>query len=437
MDASMMMSQRPSGGGGGGGNNSKPSASSSSSSSSGGGGGSSTIGKYKGVMLCNRPHRGGGPAQPGDTANKTLDSGRVQPFRAGGYNPIENDIGLSRARPERHAAPRKMVPSVTAKHKQWLANYTAEKLRMEADMEQSEEEKKKKRIEFQLKERKLRNAILSDKNGGDDDDDGEEQPQTTARTAGGTRDQELEEMLKFTEDINDTEFDAEMDKMLQEGAGDDDWGALLDGEGGGGVEFDPESDDNELVHPDTGAGGYDGDDAISRAEWRERMAVKVNPKTGEPSDAEGAVSRRDYLTSQGMDVQRINAGDARRRAAAARGAGAVGLTADALAEWNASSGGKDGGGGGAGGKDDDALSTASAVLADSKKIRSVHSARSVAAVARQQQQQAKKGGGLPEIAELHSGMGIPAPKIVTLDEDRLAYKKHTNQLPYMNRNPAV
>jgi hypothetical protein len=429
----MMMSQRPSGGGGGG-NNSKPSASSSSSSSGGGAGGSSTIGKYKGVMLCNRPHRGGGPAQPGDTANKALPSGGVLPFRAGGHNPMENDIGLSRARPERHAAPRKKVPSVTAKHKQWLANYTAEKLRMEADMEQSEEEKKKKRVEFQLKERKLRNAILADKNGGDDDD-GDEQPQTTARTAGGTRDQELEEMLKFTEDINDTEFDAEMDKMLREGAGDDDWGALLDGDGDGGVEFDPESDDNELVHPDTGAGGYDGDDAISRAEWRERMAVKVHPTTGEPSDAEGAVSRRDYLTSKGVDVQRINAGDARRRAAAAKG---VGLTAEALAEWHAGSGGGGGGGGGggsgAGEKDDDVMSTASAVLADSKKIRSVHSARSVAAVARQKNNKGERPTlVLPDISE----SSIPAPKIVTLDEDRLAYKKHTNQLPYMNRNPAV
>lgn len=449
MDASMMMSQRPSGGGGGGGSSSssRPAASSSSSGGGGGGGGSSTIGKYKGVMLCNRPSRG--PAQAGNTANKTLASGRLQPFRAGGHNPIENDIGLTRARPERHAAPRKKVESVTAKHKKWLANYTAEKLRLEAEMEKSEEEKQKQREQFMKRERKLRNAILTnvkDKGG----DGGEskrsnnnnktnskksrqvdhDEPQTTT-----SRDADLDELLKFTEDINDEDFDAQMEAMLEDG--DEDWAALLDeaeNAGGGAVEFDPESDDNELVHPDTGASGYDGDDAISRAEWRERMVEMVDPETGEPSDSDDAVSRRRYLLDQGLDVQRLYAGDARKRAAR-RGPGAVGLTAEALKEWNASNGG--------GGRrqqdeeeelEDDIMSTASAVLADSKKIRSVHSARSVAAIARKKEMRVPKIDRLPEI---HEAGGIPAPKIVTLDEGRLEYKKHANQLPYMNRNPAV
>ena len=428
-----MMSQRPSGGG-----SSRPAAASSSSSSSagggGGGGGSSTIGKYKGVMLCNRPSRG--PAQAGNTANKTLASGRLQPFRAGGNNPIENDIGLTRARPERHAAPRKKVESVTAKHKKWLANYTAEKLRLEAEMEKSEEEKQKQREQFMKRERKLRNAILTnvkDKGDGESKRNNnskksrqiQDEPQTTSRDA------DLDELLKFTEDINEEDFDAQMEAMLEDGDQDEDWAALLEEaeNAGSAVEFDPESDDNELVHPDTGASGYDGDDAISRAEWRERMVEMVDPETGEPSDSDDAVSRRRYLLDQGLDVQRLYAGDARKRAAR-RGPGAVGLTAEALKEWNASNGGRRQ-------QDeeeleDDIMSTASAVLADSKKIRSVHSARSVAAIARKKEMRVPKIDRLPEIHE-----GIPAPKIVTLDEGRLEYKKHANQLPYMNRNPAV
>ena len=391
-------------------------------------------------MLCNRPHRGGnGPSQAGGTANKTLSSGRLQPFRAGGHNPIENDIGLTRARPERHAAPRKKGPSATAKHKKWLANYTAQKLRLEAEMEKSEEEKKKQREKFMKRERRLRNAILTNVKE-------EEVPQTSshAQTAGSQRDAELEELLKFTEDINDAEFDQQMEEMLKGGEDDDeDWAALLDddvdgaGAGGGALEFDPESDDNELVHPDTGAGGYDGDDAISRGEWRERMLETVDPETGEPSDADDAVSRRDYLTAQGVDVARVNASDNRNRSVAPRG---VGLSAEALREWNAANGNGGGAGGrGRGGNDDDPeddiLSTASAVLADSKRIRSVHSARSVAAIARQKELRQRKIERLPELTEAPGG--IQPPKIVTVDEKRLDYKKHTNQLPYMNRNPAV
>lgn len=79
----MMMSQRPVASS----NNSKPAASSSSSGS--------TIGKYKGVMLCNRPSHSG-PAQAGNTANRAVGTSKMVPFRAGGHNPIENDIGLTR-----------------------------------------------------------------------------------------------------------------------------------------------------------------------------------------------------------------------------------------------------------------------------------------------------------------------------------------------------
>jgi len=413
-----MMSQRPSGSSS---NNSKPAASSSS--------GSGTIGKYKGVMLCNRPTRG--PAQAGNTANKTLSSGRLAPFRAGGHNPIENDIGLTRARPKRHAAPRKKVETVTAKHKKWLAQFTAEKLRLEAEMEKEELEKKKNREKFMARERRLRNAIT--KNVKKDEDQEQAQPQTSSRaeTPGDKRDKELEDLLKFTDDINDEDFDQQMEEMLQDD-NDADWvGELLDQElGKEPLEFDPESDDNELVHPDTGASGYDGDDAISRAEWRQRMVETVDPDTGEPSDADDAVSRRDYLIEQGVDVQRLHAGDIRSRAAVS--SSGVGLTEEAVREWKSKHEGADYPQNEE--KDDDVMSTASAVLADSRKIRSVHSARSVAAIARQQEMRVSKIDRLPEIHEIKE---IAAPKIVTLDEKRLEYKKHPNQLPYMNRNPAV
>merc|ERR1712139_704083 len=100
------------------------------------------------------------------------------------------------------------------------------------------------------------------------------------------------------------------------------------------------------------------------------------------------------------------------------GAAAVGLTEEALKEWtdkNSKSEPEKP-------KEDDALSTASALLSDSRKIRSVHSARSVAAVAKQSKRSTLN---LPQIKE------VPAPRVVTLDEKRLDYQSHVNQLPYM------
>ena len=153
------------------------------------------------------------------------------------------------------------------------------------------------------------------------------------------------------------------------------------------------------------------------------MVETVDPETGEPSDEDDAISRRDYLTAQGIDVQRVTSDDERRRAAV-EGSGTVGLSKEALKRWNDK---EDAAAAPTRPKEDDALSTASSLLSDSRKIRSVHSARSVAAVAKQ----TKRSFSLPEIKE------VPAPKIVTIDEKRLAYKSHVNQLPYMNRNPAV
>lgn len=295
-------------------------------------------------------------------------------------------------------------------------------------MEKEDEAKQLRTHKFMDRERRMRNAILDNVKGRrrkqNETNNLIEEPQTTARS----REEELEDLLEFTQGINEENFDKEMEAML-ENEEDVDWVNAMIAEGNfdDAVEFDPESDDNELVHPDTGVGGYDGDDAISRKEWRQRMTETVDPETGEPSDEDDAISRRDYLKEQGIDVQRVHASDERIRAALAHSGGA--LTAEALKEWKSKGDKGQGHADDGNSVDDDVLSTASQVLADSKKIRSVHSARSVAAVAKRKQE--KKGITLPQIKE------IRPPVIVTLDEKRLNYKKHVNQLPYMNRNPAV
>ena len=55
--------------------------------------------------------------------------------------------------------------------------------------------------------------------------------------------------------------------------------------------------DESLVHPDSGEPEDDPKVAIVRWKWRLRMLEKVDPVSGELSDGDDAILRRDYLIS--------------------------------------------------------------------------------------------------------------------------------------------
>ena len=85
-------------------------------------------------------------------------------------------------------------------------------------------------------------------------------------------------------------------------------------------------------------------------------------------------------------------------------------------------------------KDEDAVSLATTVLSECKSIRSVHSARSLAALTQRAKDKIEAElGAVPE----HKAV---SPMIVTHDEEngvRLSKKNDPSNLPYMHRNPAI
>merc|ERR1712150_49462 len=108
------------------------------------------------------------------------------------------------------------------------------------------------------------------------------------------------------------------------------------------------------------------------------------------------------------------------------GAAVMGLTEDSIKEWNAKykSSTVDN-------QDEDAISDysfAKSALSDTK-LGSVHSTSSISAIKRRMD----KIKETPDI----STYTYKEPTISIVDDGRLNYKQHVNQLPYMNRNPAV
>jgi len=85
-------------------------------------------------------------------------------------------------------------------------------------------------------------------------------------------------------------------------------------------------------------------------------------------------------------------------------------------------------------KDEDAMSIATTVLSECKSIRSVHSAKSLAALTQRAKEKIEANlCAVPENKAVN-------PKIITHDEEngvRLTKKNDPSNLPYMHRNPAI
>jgi len=186
--------------------------------------------------------------------------------------------------------------------------------------------------------------------------------------------------------------------------------------------------DESLVHPDSGEPEDDPKVAIVRWKWRLRMLEKVDPVSGELSDGDDAMLRRDYLISEGVDVLPVP----EDRLSLSRGlqqSGAAvigGLSEEALQEWNqkfkkAFKSNQ---------LEDDAISEYQAAKSalSGTRLGAVHSTSSISAIKKQL-------GKIDEPDAIHQE--YKEPVISTVQDDRLQYKKHVNQLPYMKRNPAM
>lgn len=189
--------------------------------------------------------------------------------------------------------------------------------------------------------------------------------------------------------------------------------------------------DESMVHPDSGEPEEDPKVAIVRWKWRLRMLEKVDLVTGEKSDADDAIGRREYLLDQGVDVLPIPMDRlSLSRGLQQSGAAVMGLSEDAIKEWNTKfkSGGDNQ-------VEDDARSeyaVAKSALSNTK-LGSLHSTNSIAAIKRRMDSISETEEEKPAAPQ----RTYLEPKISLIKEGRLKYKGHVNQLPYMNRNPAV
>lgn len=138
--------------------------------------------------------------------------------------------------------------------------------------------------------------------------------------------------------------------------------------------------DESMVHPDSGEPEDDPKVAIVRWKWRLRMLEKVDPVTGEASEGDDAIIRRDYLLSEGVDVLPIPTDRlSLSRGLQQSGAAVMGLTEDALQEWNQKFKNKNNQ------KDDDAMSEYAAAKSalSGTKLGAMHSASSISAIKKQ------------------------------------------------------
>lgn len=187
--------------------------------------------------------------------------------------------------------------------------------------------------------------------------------------------------------------------------------------------------DESLVHPDSGEPEDDPKVAIVRWKWRLRMLEKVDPVSGELSDGDDAILRRDYLINEGVDVLSVPEDRlSLSRGLQQSGAAVLGLSEEALQEWNqkfrnATKSNQ---------LEDDAISEYQAAKSalTGTKLGSMHSTSSISAIKKQL-------GKIGESEESAINQVYKEPVISTVKDGRLEYKKHVNQLPYMKRNPAM
>ena len=190
--------------------------------------------------------------------------------------------------------------------------------------------------------------------------------------------------------------------------------------------------DESLVDQETGAPSSELD-AIPRWKWKARMTEKVDAVTGEPS--EDGIDRRDFLINSGVDVLPLPT-DRLSLSRQLQQAGTSILSDEALKEWNAKfkQSAQDLSNNQREDDEQSVFSEAARLLSDNKSLGKVHSASSIAAI----QTRTQKTARLPAIKEANAlETEYAEPVISTVKDNRLAYKKHVNQLPYQNRNPAV
>jgi len=112
-----------------------------------------SIGNYKGVMLCNRPNEFGQQRRPEITGPKPFNS-RVDPKSANpvGWNPC------SKLFPKSHKK-NNVYQGILNRHKQFLRNLEAQKMMEKEDMLRQQEDEKVRMIKFKQQAEKQRTII--------------------------------------------------------------------------------------------------------------------------------------------------------------------------------------------------------------------------------------------------------------------------------------
>ncbi|KAA0151863.1 hypothetical protein FNF29_04269 [Cafeteria roenbergensis] len=433
-------------------------------SASGGGAAASSIGNYKGVMLCNRPTGGGaGGAGGGAGTGGGPGAGVSGNFRAGlkpeRVNPTGHDPGAEERRALSKVLARKnrsKEPTVFQKHRAWLRELAEQRRALEEEKARLEAEAEAKKRKQRAKNQEIRDSIRTAEGAADGSGDAEapkSKPQRKPAAAGGagagagggkpawamTAEQkeaadeaEAEDLLAFAEglDLDDYLDDVEVRSALQVVR---DRLAALDAEGvrrerehkaakkRAEAEFEYEWVDaaDDAAGAEDGAGGSgegaDGDGADADPgegwEWADEEAAPV-ADPGDEGSGGGAGRRRRLRRRKRPDLGVLSAaGDG------AAGAGRA----------KPSKGG------------DDNASVAESIMSSASSARFVHSKRSLTAMVERERRRMSEEAALPDLPD--EDEEVAPPRIVTHDgsaESKAAKERHlATTLPFRNRNPYV
>ncbi|KAG5175572.1 hypothetical protein JKP88DRAFT_337645 [Tribonema minus] len=416
----MMLAERPSG----------------LSNDAGTAGGAPSIGNYKGVMLCNRPF-GGVSAAARETREKGAVSATAGRFVTG---VVQTEVGYSSAQAAskgtRVVCKKVRKDNALARHRRWLADLQRTKDALEKQYIEELEQKEEAARKFSERESRMRRMYIAT---GSVYPDRHHEPHAPADVAGSDDEREHiydEDKAQQQSHGSSPEADDHREDRKHKSASARPKWALTEAKA---AAVDQEAEDAEVEELLAFTKSLDFDKYLRDAEVQ-AMIDQVKRRIQE-LEREAAAAAAAAAATEGENGDPDEASDgAEDDAEAAMAERILRLTAANLKRVDGAPDGDE--------PDDTAsvLSMARTVLTEGgRSVRSVHSAKSLAAVVERAQtrlvtvaqQQQQQEGRSPVANVRESGFVV---KVAEHKDDgglRLGGKNTVSNLPYMHRNPAV
>lgn len=382
-----------------------------------------SIGNYKGVMLCNRPFAGAA----GGAAAAAASGGSKMTFACG---TVPEDLGLNRKRSEVVAVKRTKKETALTRHRKWLADLqrTNDQLKKASSDEAAAKEDSQRR--FMEREAKMRSvarasnaALVSEAKSGAPEETAAAPP-PMAEAKGGEDDAASETKASAKADDKESStvnLDAVAKRRAKQGQAAKPRWAMTEDKA---QEADLDLEEFELD------GLLDFAKNLDYDKYIDDMEVATMMET-----VKARIAELEAAADDDEEFERFE------QSTAAKGGKLTAGKIEALQRKfgvSSSEEKKD--------DDDETKSVAMSVLSENRGLGAIHSRKSVEALAAASQR--KKGGTetapfgldmpLGTVSEFETAKAAPVISTHTDDQgSRMANKQTVQNLPYMNRNPAV